>query len=126
MEFFRFKRDIPFMRHALVFNLVSFLTFAAAVFFLATRGLHLSIEFTGGTVMEITHEKPAEPDRIRQALGAAGEGAVSESRVIMDPDSGISVLYKSTIEVGGAVKGECSILYGVAKGQNAAVRHETA
>ncbi len=61
-----------------------------------------------------------------QALGAAGEGAVSESRVIMDPDSGISVLYKSTIEVGGAVKGECSILYGVAKGQNAAVRHETA
>ena len=47
MEFFRFRRDIPFMRHALAFNIVSFVTFALAVFFLLTRGLHLSIEFTG-------------------------------------------------------------------------------
>ena len=53
MEFFRIRRDIPFMRNALVFNVISFLTFAAAVFFLVTRGLHLSIEFTGGTVMEV-------------------------------------------------------------------------
>lgn len=59
-----------------------------------------------------------------QALSVAGEGAVAESRIITDPDSGLSVLYKSTAEAGGAVKGECSILYGVAKGQNAAVRHE--
>ena len=72
MEFFKIRRTIPFMRHALVFNVISLLTFLASVFFLATQGLHLSIEFTGGTVMEITHEKPAEPDRIRQALGAAG------------------------------------------------------
>ena len=46
MEFFRIKRDIPFMRHALIFNIISLLTFVAAVFFLATKGLHLSIEFT--------------------------------------------------------------------------------
>ena len=52
MEFFRIHRDIPFMRHALVFNVISLLTFLAAVFFLATRGLHFSIEFTGGTVIE--------------------------------------------------------------------------
>ena len=52
MEFFRIRRDIPFMRHALVFNVISLLTFLAAVFFLATRGLHFSIEFTGGTVIE--------------------------------------------------------------------------
>ena len=51
MEFFRIRRDIPFMRHALVFNVISLLTFLAAVFFLATRGLHFSIEFTGGTVI---------------------------------------------------------------------------
>ena len=51
MEFFLIKKDIPFMRHALVFNVISFVTFAAAVFFLVTRGLHLSIEFTGGTVI---------------------------------------------------------------------------
>ena len=49
MEFFRIHRTIPFMRHALVLNVVSFITFGLAVFFLATRGLHLSIEFTGGT-----------------------------------------------------------------------------
>jgi len=51
MEFFRIRRDIPFMRYALVLNVISFVTFAAAVFFIATRGLHLSIEFTGGTVL---------------------------------------------------------------------------
>ena len=54
MEFFRINRDIPFMRHALVFNLVSLVTFLAAVFFLFSRGLHLSVEFTGGPLMEVS------------------------------------------------------------------------
>ena len=53
MEFFRIKKDIPFMRHALIFNVISALTFVLAVFFLLSRGLHFSIEFTGGTVMEV-------------------------------------------------------------------------
>ena len=60
MEFFRIQRDIPFMRHALVFNVISFLTFAAAVFFLVTRGLHLSIEFTGGTVLEVGYAQAVD------------------------------------------------------------------
>ena len=51
MEFFRIRKDIPFMRHALVFNIISLVTFLLAVFFLATRGLHFSVEFTGGTLM---------------------------------------------------------------------------
>jgi preprotein translocase subunit SecF len=72
MEFFKIRRDIPFMRHALVFNVISLLTFLAAVFFLATRGLHFSIEFTGGTVLEVRYEHPAEVDRIRAALDRAG------------------------------------------------------
>jgi preprotein translocase subunit SecF len=59
MEFFRIKRDIPFMRHALVFNIISFLTFAAAVFFLVTRGLHFSIEFTGGSLIEVQYAQTA-------------------------------------------------------------------
>ena len=54
MEFFRIRRDIPFMRHALVLNIISLVTFLAAVGFLATRGLHWSIEFTGGTVLELS------------------------------------------------------------------------
>ena len=77
MEFFRIKRTIPFMRHALVFNIISLVTFLLAVFFLATRGLHLSIEFTGGTVMEISYDHAAEPERIRTTLGNIGLSDVS-------------------------------------------------
>ncbi len=72
MEFFRIKKDIPFMRHALVFNVISALTFAAAVFFLFAKGLHLSIEFTGGTVMEVAYSKPADLERIRQNISTLG------------------------------------------------------
>jgi len=72
MEFFRFKRDIPFMRHALIFNLISFASFALAVFFLATRGLHLSIEFTGGTVIEVSHSQAPDLEKIREAVGRLG------------------------------------------------------
>ena len=68
MEFFRIRRDIPFMRHALIFNIVSLLTFALAVFFLATRGLHFSIEFTGGTVMEVSYSQPADVEAVRKAV----------------------------------------------------------
>ncbi|GAB4089244.1 protein translocase subunit SecF [Hydrogenophaga soli] len=72
MEFFRIKRDIPFMRHALVFNAVSFITFAAAVFFLFTRGLHLSVEFTGGTVIEVAYQESADINAVRQTIEKLG------------------------------------------------------
>ena len=76
MEFFRIRRDIPFMRHALVFNVISLLTFLAAVFFLATRGLHFSIEFTGGTVIETQYAQPAEIPKVRAAVEGLGLGDV--------------------------------------------------
>jgi preprotein translocase subunit SecF len=72
MEFFKIRRDIPFMRHALVFNIISLVTFLLAVFFLAVRGLAFSIEFTGGTVMEIAYKQAADVQGIRAALDAAG------------------------------------------------------
>ena len=72
MEFFKIRRDIPFMRYALVFNIISLATFLAAVFFLATRGLHFSIEFTGGTVIEVSYDRAAEVERIRATLERAG------------------------------------------------------
>jgi preprotein translocase subunit SecF len=68
MEFFRIRRDIPFMRNALVFNVISVLTFVAAVAFLAIRGLNFSIEFTGGTVMEVAYPKAAELETIRTTV----------------------------------------------------------
>ena len=72
MEFFKIRRDIPFMRHALVFNTVSFITFIAAVFFLFSRGLHLSVEFTGGTLMEVSYSQPADLNQARERIAALG------------------------------------------------------
>ena len=72
MEFFRIKNDIPFMRHALVLNAVSFLTFVAAVFFLFSRGLNLSVEFTGGTLMEVSYSQPADLNKVRDVISKLG------------------------------------------------------
>ena len=72
MEFFKIRKDIPFMRHALVFNIISLITFLLAVFFLGTKGLHYSVEFTGGTVIELAYDHPAEIQKVRGALEAAG------------------------------------------------------
>ena len=72
MEFFKIRRDIPFMRHAILFNLISLLTFLAAVFFLLTRGLHLSVEFTGGTLMEVSYAQPADLNAVRGTVASLG------------------------------------------------------
>ncbi len=72
MEFFRIKRDIPFMRHALIFNVISLITFLIAVGSLAIRGLHFGVDFTGGTVMELNYQQPPDLARIREAMGQLG------------------------------------------------------
>ncbi|MCG2594791.1 protein translocase subunit SecF [Ramlibacter sp. XY19] len=72
MEFFKIRRDIPFMENALIFNVVSLVTFLAAVFFLFTRGLHLSVEFTGGTVMEVAYSQPADIEAVRKTVSGLG------------------------------------------------------
>jgi preprotein translocase subunit SecF len=72
MEFFRIHKTIPFMRHAKVLNIISFVTFALAVFFLAHRGLHLSVEFTGGTVMEVAYQQSVDVGKVRETVGKLG------------------------------------------------------
>ena len=72
MEFFKIRRDIPFMRHAVVFNVISVVTFLAAVFFLFSRGLNLSVEFTGGTLMEVSYSQPADLNSIRNTVATLG------------------------------------------------------
>jgi preprotein translocase subunit SecF len=72
MEFFKIRRTLPFMRHALVFNAISVVTFLAAVLFLATNGLNLSIEFTGGTLVEVNYKQAADVQGVRGALESAG------------------------------------------------------
>ncbi|ABB75715.1 protein translocase subunit SecF [Nitrosospira multiformis] len=68
MEFFRFKRDIPFMSWGKYTTAISLVTFIAAVFFLVTKGLNLGVDFTGGTVMEVSYTQPADLNRIRGTL----------------------------------------------------------
>ena len=68
MEFFRIKKDIPFMRHALKFNIISLVTFLLAVAFLLTKGLHLSVEFTGGTLIETHYQQAADLEKIRDQI----------------------------------------------------------
>jgi len=72
MEFFRIKKDIAFMKHAVIFNAISFATFIAAVVFIAARGLHFSIEFTGGTVMELSYPQAAPIAQVRKTIEDLG------------------------------------------------------
>jgi preprotein translocase subunit SecF len=72
VEFFRIKRDIPFMRYALIFNVISLVTFLVAVASLATRGLHLGVDFTGGTVLEVSYQQPPDLNRIRERMVKIG------------------------------------------------------
>jgi len=72
MEFFRIQRTIPFMRHAVALNVISLITFLAAVFFIATRGFHLSVEFTGGTVMELNYPQAVQVESVRGVVQSLG------------------------------------------------------
>ena len=72
MEFFKIRKDIPFMKNALIFNVISLVTFLLAVFFLFSRGLHLSVEFTGGTVMEVSYSQPADLTKVRGVVSSLG------------------------------------------------------
>jgi preprotein translocase subunit SecF len=72
MEWFKITRDIPFMRHALIFNVISLVTFLIAVGSLATRGLNLGVDFTGGTVMEVAYSQAADLGKIRESVARLG------------------------------------------------------
>ena len=72
MEWFRISRDIPFMRHALLFNVISLITFIVAVASLSVRGLNLGVDFTGGTVMEVHYAEPADLGKIRESVARLG------------------------------------------------------
>jgi preprotein translocase subunit SecF len=120
MEFFRIKRDIPFMRHALVFNVISLVTFALAVFFLVTRGLHLSIEFTGGTVVEVQYPQAANIERARTAVEALGFGEVQVQKFGSARDVLIRVPLRGQVKqadvVGRVFDALCKAEGGVAAG----------
>ena len=72
MELFRIKKDIPFMSYGRLTTAISLVTFLLAIFFLATKGLHYGVDFTGGTAMEVNYPHPANLDAIRKAVADTG------------------------------------------------------
>lgn len=104
MEFFRFKRDIPFMSYGRITTAISLVTFILAVFFLISRGLNLSVEFTGGTVMEVAYTQTVDLNQIRSRLASAGLGqqttvqnyGTSNSVMIRLPNKGKASAAEST------------------------------
>jgi preprotein translocase subunit SecF len=104
MEFFRFKRDIPFMSYGRITTTISLVTFILAVFFLFSRGLNLSVEFTGGTVMEVAYTQSVDLGQIRGRLAEAGLGeqttvqnyGTSNSVMIRLPNKGKANAAEST------------------------------
>ena len=76
MELFKIKRDIPFMSYGKLTTFISLVTFVAAVFFLVTKGLNFSVEFTGGTVMEVQYQQGADVNKMRERLDTLKMGDV--------------------------------------------------
>ncbi|HEU4645931.1 MAG TPA: protein translocase subunit SecF [Burkholderiales bacterium] len=116
MEFFKIRRTIPFMRYALVFNIISVITFLLAVFFLATRGLNFSVEFTGGTLIEVSYQQSADVDRVRQTLERAGYKAE-----VQNFGSSRDVLIRMHAEQGASSADVSQKVLGVLQQDNAAV-----
>ena len=117
MEFFRIRRDIPFMKNALVLNAISFITFLAAVFFLTTRGLHLSVEFTGGTVMEVAYEQPADLESVRKVIESLGYIEVPVQNFGTSRD----VLLRLPVQAGKSSGQQSEAVLAALKAQNPAV-----
>ena len=95
MEFFKFKKDIAFMKHAKVFNIVSIIVFLSSIAFISYKGLHFSIEFTGGTVIEVSYQEDAPLSKIRTTLKGLGY----EDHQVQQFGSSREVLIKIPLEV---------------------------
>ena len=117
MELFRIKNDIPFMRHVLAFNAISFATFVLAVVFLVTRGLNLSVEFTGGTVMEVSYEQPANLEAVRRVVEAQGYAEVPVQNFGTSRD----VLLRLPPQAGKSSGQQAEVLLGALKAQDPTV-----
>src|SRR5690606_9443242 len=114
MEFFRIRRDIPFMKHALVLNAISAITFLLAVIFLVTRGLNLSVEFTGGTVIEVAYAQPADLTAVRHVVEGLGYAEVP----VQNFGSSRDVLLRLPVVQGQTSGQQAEALFAALKAQN--------
>jgi preprotein translocase subunit SecF len=117
MELFRIRKDIPFMRHAVVLNAISAITFLAAVFFLFSKGLNLSVEFTGGTVVEVAYGQPADLTAVRQVVESLGYAEVPVQNFGTSRD----VLMRLPVREGSTSGEQSQVLISALKAQNPTV-----
>lgn len=117
MEFFRIRRTIPFMRYSKILNAISIASFAIAVGFLLTRGLHLSVDFTGGTVMEVSYPQAADLERIRTSIESQGGGEAQVQNFGTSRD----VLIRLPLEQGRTSGQQADAVMQLLKAQDAAV-----
>ena len=115
MEFFKIRKDIPFMKNALIFNVISLVTFLLAVFFLFSRGLHLSVEFTGGTVMEVSYSQPADLTKVRGVVSSLGYNEVQ----VQNFGSARDVVIRLPAQKGASSAQQSEALMTALKAQNA-------
>lgn len=116
MEFFKIRKDIPFMRHALAFNLISFITFLFAVFFLISKGLNLSVEFTGGTLMEVSYPHAVDLNQARSKIESLGFkdvqvqnfGTSSDILIRMPASKGVSAASQNDSVIGALQQADAS------------------
>ena len=118
MEFFKVHRDIPFMRHKLALNMVSVVMFVLAVFFLVTKGLHLSVEFTGGTVLRVQYEQAADLNKIRDTIAKMGYGEVQ----VQNFGSARDVMVRLPVQKGETSEQQTTKLMAALKAQDPKVR----
>jgi preprotein translocase subunit SecF len=117
MEFFRIRRTIPFMRYSLILNAISFISFGIAVIFLITRGLSLSVDFTGGTVIEVSYPQAANLEQIRGAIEQKGWGEFQVQNFGTSRD----VLIRLPLEKGSTSGQQAERVMQTLKAQDAAV-----
>ena len=109
MDFFRFDRNIPFMSWRRTGAVISITTFVLAVFFIATKGLNLGIDFTGGTILEVNYQQAADLEKIRTTLSISGISDASVQnfgtsrdvliRLPVRPDTSSAQLSEKVLEI---------------------------
>ncbi len=72
MRIIKAKTDFDFMGRRKIAIAVSLIVIAVSIISLATRGLNLGVDFTGGMLLEVGYEQPADLASIRSQLSGAG------------------------------------------------------
>ncbi|MBL8244640.1 MAG: protein translocase subunit SecF [Rhodanobacteraceae bacterium] len=112
MEFFNPNANIQFMAWRKITVGISAFLILASIVLLATRGLDLALDFTGGTLVEAEFEQPVEIEAVRAALDKGGFqnftvqsiGGAREAAMRLPPmDKGESVGVERQREVAEAV-----------------------